>query len=670
MKVFLNGIGLRFWVTVLSYLGILTASFYLAYELRFDFALPEEFQAERLRLLVYAVAIKFLGLVLLRQMGSMLRYFSIPDLIRVSAAMAISSALLIAPRLLGQSSYVFPRGVLLIDLLLSIVGLCAFRIALRVYQERLALAQTGKGTKLEDIVIVGAGDTGASLAKELLTKPARGLKPVAFLDDDPAKLGRLVHGIPVIGRPEELDYAKLPSVRTVVVAMPSAPQRRVREIVLLLVKQGYRVEIIPAIEDLASGRAKASHIRAVEVEDLLGREPVSLDTVAIRKFVEGKAVMVTGAGGSIGSELCRQIARLNPKRLLMVEQSEVSLFQIEQEMNELGMGAIAMPLVANILDGVRMTDIFSRLHPQVIFHAAAHKHVYMMERQPSEAIRNNSMGTRFLGEIAATFRAEAFVLISTDKAINPTNVMGASKRLAEIHLQAIQARLLKPHPTSQFGETVVTASARGGHLALEMPGAMATRPAEMAHAGTAAHSTAGAPAGTKFMAVRFGNVLGSSGSVVPIFKKQIAAGGPVTVTHPDVTRYFMTIPEAVGLVMQAAVIGKGGEIFVLDMGQPVKICDLARQMIELSGLKVGDDIEIKYTGLKPGEKLYEELQHHNEQHLPTDHSRIMRFVPNGDASAASALAIDQLEPILYTVSPNPIKEQIKSIIPEYMPYLE
>lgn len=699
MKAFLTGIGLRFWVTISSYLGILAASFYFAYELRFDFALPGEFQEERLRLLPYAVAVKFLGLVLLRQMGSMLRYFSIPDLVRVATAMALSSALLIVPRMLGQATYVFPRGVLLIDLLLSIVGLCAFRIALRIYQERLTMAQTGKSGKLEDILIVGAGDTGASLAKELLSKPARGLKPVAFLDDDPAKRGRLVHGIPVLGRAEELADAKLPPVRTVVVAMPSAPQRRIREIVLLLVQRGYKVEIIPAIEDLASGRAKASHIRAVEVEDLLGRDPVTLDTSAIRKFVEDKVVMVTGAGGSIGGELCRQIARLNPKRLLMVEQSEVSLFQIEQEMNELGMGAIAMPLVANILDPVRMKDIFSRLHPQVVFHAAAHKHVYMMERQPSEAIRNNSIGTRLLGEIAAAFKTEAFVLISTDKAINPTNVMGASKRLAEIHLQAMQARIALAETgdrRSEAGEAPLFAAANpvfvhgSGASSVAKPRQMSDEEvngsAEAGESRTEAVALKSdaklqSPAShlpppsaaiplTKFMAVRFGNVLGSSGSVVPIFKKQIAAGGPVTVTHPDVTRYFMTIPEAVGLVMQAAVMGKGGEIFVLDMGQPVKIADLARQMIELSGLKVGDDIEIKFTGLKPGEKLYEELQHHDEQHLSTEHPRVMRFVPKGDAAAASAQAIDQLEPILYTVSPNPIKEQIRSIIPEYTPYLD
>lgn len=675
MKNYLSGLGLRFWMTVACYLGILAASFFLAYELRFDFAVPPEMEAERVRLLKYALVVKFLGLVLLRQTGSMLRYFSLPDLVRVSVAMAASSALLIVPRFLGYVDYVFPRGVLLIDLLLSIVGLCVFRIGLRVYQERVSLARRVTSRPMEKIAIVGAGDTGASLANDLLNMPARGFKPVVFADDDPKKKGRLLHGVPVIGRPEDLLKVNLEGVGTVIVAMPSAPQRRVREIVLFLAQHGYKVEIVPALEDLASGKARVSNIRPVEVEDLLGREAVSLDTGAIRRFVEDKVVMVTGAGGSIGSELCRQIARLNPHRLLLVDQAEGSLFLIEQEMNELGMGAIATPLVADILDEARMTDIFNRLRPQVVFHAAAHKHVYLMERQPAEALHNNSKGTRILGEIAAHFGVESFVLISTDKAINPTSLMGASKRLAEIHLQALQARL-RAGVRSRIAASEGHGDTTSPYLAPGRPAAGGTQPVSAPAVVGRVEGTpfpsieASSASKTKFIAVRFGNVLGSSGSVVPIFKKQIAAGGPVTVTHPDVTRYFMTIPEAVGLVMQAAVLGEGGEIFVLDMGQPVKISDLAKQMIELSGFTVGEDIEIKFTGLKPGEKLYEELQHHDESHLATNHPRIMRFVPNGDATSASARAIDQLEPILYTSSPNAIKQQLKAIVAEYSPHLD
>jgi FlaA1/EpsC-like NDP-sugar epimerase len=676
-----------------AYTLILAASFYVAYEIRFDFSVPLEMQQERLRLLKYAVLTKLILLILFRQTGSVLRYFSIPDLLRIGVSMAIASSLLIAPRLLHEANYIFPRGVLLIDLILSVAGLCAFRLGLRILQERMVLSRRFTSKKMERIAIIGAGDTGASLANDLLNMPARGLKPAVFLDDNPRKKGTLVHGISVIGRPEELPHCKAADVSTVVVAMPSAPQKRVREIVLFLAQHGYKVEIVPALEDLVSGKAKASRIRPVEVEDLLGREPVELDITSIRKFVENKVVMVTGAGGSIGSELSRQIARLNPRRLLMVDQSEPALFLIEQELNNGGFSGTAVPLVADILDGVRMNALFSAYVPQVVFHAAAHKHVYLMERQPSEAIKNNAVGTRKLAEIAAAHEAEAFVLISTDKAVNPTNVMGASKRLAELHLQALHgSKGLRAKGEEARGEELGAKRAKSEAAAgVRLPVARASGQVPVAgegrepsakgeEVGAKGETVAGERLSeegadgrlrrTKLMAVRFGNVLGSSGSVVPIFKRQIAAGGPVTVTHPDVTRYFMTIPEAVGLVLQASVLGNGGEIFVLDMGQPMKIVDLARHMIELSGFKVGEDIEIKFIGLKPGEKLFEELQHHTEQHVPTVHPRIMRFVNGGDAAEASRMAIEEVEPFVDELPPLDIKRSLKVVIPEYEPSLE
>lgn len=656
---------------LVAYTAILAISFYLAYEIRFDFSVPLIFQDERLRLFRYALATKLILLVLFRQTGSVLRYFSIPDLFGISVAMVLASTLLIAPRLLNAANYVFPRGVLLIDLILGIGGLCAFRLGVRVFQERLVLARRFRKKKLQRIAIIGAGNTGASLAKDLLTMPARGLRPVGFFDDDARKTGTLVHGVEVVGTPEELPQSKISDVTMVVVAMPSAPQKRIREIALFLAKEGYKVEIVPALEDLASGKAKVSRIRPVEVEDLLGREEVALDTSAIRKFVEKKAVMVTGAGGSIGSELCRQIARLNPRRLLMVDQSEPALFKIEQELNAEGFSGTALPCVADVLDIPRMNSLFDTHAPQVVFHAAAHKHVFMMERQPSEAIKNNAVGTRKLAELAIAHHAEAFVLISTDKAVNPTNVMGASKRLAELHLQALHAELAAGGGARS---ELARAKARTEIEARRPFGNFGAQP----HGGSddtgqvpPPPETAKRPfSGTKLMAVRFGNVLGSSGSVVPIFKRQIEAGGPVTVTHPEVTRYFMTIPEAVGLVLQASVLGKGGEIFVLDMGQPMKIVDLAKQMIELSGFKVGEDIEIKFSGLKPGEKLFEELQHHSEEHVPTEHPRIMRFVNAAAASEASRMAISELEPFVDELSPAELKRQLKVLIPEYQPCLE
>jgi FlaA1/EpsC-like NDP-sugar epimerase len=610
----------RFFITGGIYAVIIAACFYVAFEIRFDFAVPPEHQEARVRIVGLLVGVKLLVLLLFGQAGSMLTYFSIPDFIRVTGAMFLSSALMIVPRLTGYPLYTPPRGVLLVDLLLSIACFCAFRITLRLYRERITMGKKLGERRGEKIAIVGAGDAGASLASDLINTPGRGFKPVVFLDDDPNKKGKAIHGVRIAGPAEVLpDLPEADEVTSVIIAMPSASTKRVREIILFLAQKGYKVETLPALEELTSGRARVSRIRPVEIEDLLGREQVALDNAAIRKLVEGRVVMVTGAGGSIGSELCRQIAHLNPSRLLLLDQSEPSLFTIEQELIEAGMGAIIQPLVADILDQERMGYLLKRFQPAVLFHAAAHKHVFMMERQPAEAIRNNSMGTRVLAQLASAHGVATFVMISTDKAINPTNIMGASKRLAEIHLQAIQTN---------------------NHTA------------------------------TKFIMVRFGNVLGSSGSVIPIFKKQIAAGGPVTVTHPDVIRYFMTIPEAAGLVLQASVLGKGGEIFVLDMGNPVKIVDLAKQLIELSGLKVGDDVEIKFTGLKPGEKLFEELQHVDEQHLATEHPRIMRFIPGNDCRELSTRAIAEIEPKLHAVSNNELKALVKTVVPEYSPFLD
>lgn len=666
--------GWRLLVALVAYAAILSASLYLAYEIRFDFAVPADVKADQSRWFGYVILGKLLMLGLFRQIGSVLRYFSIPDLARVGASMALATMLMLASRWVSGETYIVPRGVMVVDLVLSIAGLCAFRLSLRILQERLLLARRFPSKKLERIAIIGAGDTGASLANDLLNMPARGLKPVAFFDDDRRKKGTLVHGVDVVGPPEDLVHSKFAEVTTAVIAMPSAPQKRVREIALFLAKEGYKVEIVPALEDLASGKAKVSRIRPVEVEDLLGREEVELDTTAIRKFVENKSVMVTGAGGSIGSELCRQIARFNPRRLVLVDQSEPALFQIEQELNAEGFSGTALACVADVLDLARMNSLFGIHAPQVVFHAAAHKHVFMMERQPSEAIKNNAVGTRKIAELAIAHHAEAFVLISTDKAINPTNVMGASKRLAELHLQALHAGLVTGGSVKADGGPLPAVSGRAGTRqgkvedSENLKNAVATRTALAAS--TASTRSNQAQGGTKLMAVRFGNVLGSSGSVVPIFKKQIEAGGPVTVTHPDVTRYFMTIPEAVGLVLQASVLGKGGEIFVLDMGQPMKIVDLAKQMIELSGFKVGEDIEIKFSGLKPGEKLFEELQHHSEQHAPTEHPRIMRFVNDGAPTETSRMAIAELEPFVDELSPADLKRQLKVLIPEYQPCLE
>lgn len=670
---------------------MISASLYVAYELRFDFGVPESYQQERLRILPEVVGIKLVALILARQLGTLLTYFSVPDLLRLARAMVASSALLLLPRFVGLPELSAPRGVLLADFLLCFGALCGGRILMRLYRERMLSAErtdSGVRPQLQLIAIIGAGDAGATLAKEFLSYPTRGFRPIMFFDDDPAKHGKLIHGIPVLGRPETLAEAKnLSTLAKAVIAMPSATAKRIREIVAVFTEQGLKVETLPSLEELASGRVRASRIRPVEVQDLLGRETVDLDSTGIRQNIENRCVLVTGAGGSIGSELCRQIAALNPKRLLMVEQSEGALFTIEQELNELGFGGFAVPLVADILDGERMNYIFSRYRPAVVFHAAAHKHVYMMERQPAEAIRNNAFGTRQIALVAAAHGVDAFVLISTDKAINPTNVMGATKRLAELQLMAV-ADAQSASPGAE-GRDQRLASGRlspddrrpaktiGFSVAAEAttppPSSLAPAAGDFANAKIQTPKAKPAPSArggeTKFMAVRFGNVLGSSGSVIPIFKRQIANGGPVTVTHADVTRYFMTIPEAVGLVLQSFVLGKGGEIFVLDMGQPVKIVDLARQMIELSGFRVGEDIEIKFTGLKPGEKLFEELKHHSEEYAPTSHPRIMQFRSRADGPCDETI-LRELEEKLHKLDANQLKALLKRIVPEYAPYLD
>jgi FlaA1/EpsC-like NDP-sugar epimerase len=562
---------------------------------------------------------KLAFLLVFGQFSGLLSYFSLPDLQRLFYATSSSTVLLLVMRLGSGTFYSPPRGVILVDFVLSFLFLAGTRLGFRVIRGRYFAKDGRSSRRAKRVGIIGAGDAGASLARELVTKRGLGLQPVAFFDDDVGKRRSRIHDIPVIGRPEELLNSKLNlELEKCIIAMPSAPAKRIGEIVKILQQARLPFETIPALDQLATGQVKVSQLRQVEIQDLLGRDPVELDTDNIRELLKGRVVMVTGAGGSIGSELCRQIASFSPQRLLLVEQSEVQMFQIEQELIQSGHGGVVLPLIADILDAPRIRSIFERFGPAVVFHAAAHKHVPMMESQPAEAIKNNILGTAQIAEMALETGVDRFVLISTDKAINPTNVMGATKRMAEIFLQAL-------------------------------------------HAGNASR--------TKFMAVRFGNVLGSSGSVIPTFNRQIAAGGPVKVTHPDVTRYFMTIPEAVGLVLQSAAQGDGGEIFVLDMGKPVKIVDLARQLIELSGLRPDEDIEIEFVGLRPGEKLFEELSHKGENISPTNHPKIMRFVSEPLPLKEVRAQLESLTGHLNETDPNQFKLLLKTCVPEYQPYL-
>jgi len=610
---------LRFAAILFVYGVELGLVFYLAYELRWDFATPDEYARQRLTLLIPIVACKLILLQSFGQFRSVLSYFGLADFGGVVISMCTVSGFMLALWYGSEVSAAPSRGVILMDFVLSVALISAFRLSLRVLRTWSIASHEHAGMAERRVAIIGAGDVGEALAKDLLQRRSSGLHPVFFIDNDPHKIGRSIHGLPVYGPLEKLvKLAPMARVNELVITLKGATPKRLKEIVELGRQIGATTQIIPSFTQLASGEVKVERSRPVAIEDLLGRAPVNLDSAGITRLLGDRVVLVTGAGGSIGSELCRQILAQRPRQLVMVDQTEIALFEIEQELVGTELGARLAPLIVDVTDGPAIRGVFERYRPEIVFHAAAHKHVPLMERQPAEALKNNTLATAGLTRLASEFGVERFVLISTDKAINPTSVMGCTKRLAEKTLQASQ----------------------------QAPGNQ-----------------------TAFLAVRFGNVLGSSGSVIPTFKRQIAQGGPVTVTHHEMTRYFMTIPEAVGLVLQTATLGRGGEIFILDMGQPVKIIEMARQMIELSGYRPEIDIEIKITGLRPGEKLFEELRHNEEIHTATDHPRIFQLKSESGPTNAAAW-LEALHRTVEAGGSPAIKQAMQRLVPEYTPFLD
>ncbi len=500
------------------------------------------------------------------------RYAGVAELERVTLATigvgGLSTVIggLLLPKL-GLLPARVPLSVLALDASLTVFVVAAPRLLASILARR-PFGNDGHGKR---VLIAGAGSAGNIIAKELLAHPQLGLRPVGFLDDDPRKKGLWLCGMPVFGPPDRLPaLRKEYDVEEVIIAMPSAPGSVVRAIVQLAAAAGVSARTIPGMFELLSGRVEIATLRPVRIEDLLRREPIQTDMAQVQGFIEGQVVLVTGAGGSIGSELCRQVAALCPAKLLLLGHGENSIFEIHRELAESFPDVLFVPIIADIRDQERLRATLSPHPPNTIFHAAAHKHVPLMEENVPEAVTNNVLGTRNVAEVAVEMGTTHFVLISTDKAVRSTNVMGATKRVAELIVQDL---------------------------------------AERHH--------------RNFIAVRFGNVLGSRGSVVPAFLRQIEAGGPVTVTHPEMRRFFMTIPESVQLVLQAGALGKGGEIFVLDMGEPIRIVDLATDLIRLSGLEVGRDIEIHFTGVRPGEKLNEELFFGKEVANPTEHPKVL-----------------------------------------------
>ena len=504
-----------------------------------------------------------------------------------------------------------PLSVLFLDMLLSAVFVTLPRLGVRLLSRRRLRRSHADSDRA---IIVGAGAAGELIGKELLGHPQIGLQPVGFVDDDTRKHGHRMLDLPVLGALKDLSrLIDEVAAHEVIIAMPRAPGKTVREVVEAAHAAGARARIVPGMFDILSGRVSVTALREVQIEDLLRREPISTDLDLVRTLATGETVLVTGAGGSIGSELCRQLARLEPARIIMLGHGENSIFDTFHEMARLAPMVTCIPVIADVRDRRRMQEIFETYRPYAVFHAAAHKHVPLMETNGAEAVTNNVLGTRNVAELSAEYDARHFVLISTDKAVRPTNIMGATKRVAEQIVQRIAEEQ-----------------------------------------------------GRNFVAVRFGNVLGSRGSVVPTFLRQIRDGGPITITHPEMRRYFMTIPEAVQLVLQAGALGKGGEVFVLDMGEPVKIVDLANDLIRLSGLEVGD-IEIRFSGTRPGEKLYEELFFNSENASPTSHPKVLR-AKNGALPVGVEAAVDRLlDEAARGVNADELRVLLLRLVPDYTP---
>lgn len=594
---------------LLSQTWLIIVTYYLSFLLRFDFSPEAPERHLLLRTLPFVVLVKLAIFYLFGLVRGWWRYVGMSDLADISKAATLSSAILYPffESVFANSGY--PRSVLAIDLALTILAMGGARFVVRAYTEH---AQTS--VKREGAIVVGAGQAGSAIVRELKNNPSLLFKPVAFVDDDLTKTGIRIHGVRVFGQTSDLPrLIEELDATCVLIAIPSATGPQVERIIRRCRECKVDFKILPALSERLNNTASVKELRSLNVEDLLGRTPVLLDTESIRQRVEDKTLLITGAAGSIGSEIVRQAAKHNPRGLVLFERSENDLFKLCNELSEHFPTLNYVPVVGDILDVGTLRDTFAFHRPNSVFHAAAYKHVPMMERNCFQAVVNNIFGTYNVALVARQFRVEDFVMLSSDKAVNPTNIMGVTKRVAELILLGLQ------------------------------------------------HET------TRFVAVRFGNVLGSNGSVLPIFQHQVARGGPVTVTHPDAKRYFMTIPEAVQLVLQASTMGKGGEIFILDMGDPIRIQDLARNVIKLSGLQPDKDIQVSFTGLRPGEKLVEELLTEGEGITRTWHDKI-RVLSSSEVSFEQIREwLDTLSALVEAKNMHGLVSKLCAIVPEYTP---
>ena len=619
MKLLQPYLNFKFAAIFVAYVALAFLSLTVAYLLRFDFQIPQSFIEGRNSAYLWYIGTQVAFLFAFGQFDAVFSEFRLPDLFRLFISLILSSFYVLFLWYIYKGEGVPPRSVIITNLLLYFVLISGMRIFLRIYSGEHFVSWLSGIKEYDYVAIIGAGEVGAVIGADLLSKQrSLGIKPIVYLDDSDSKIGRLLNGIPVVDTVDGLEkVAARYRINKVIIAFPSAPSKRIREVAETARSLGLEVDIVPALTDLVSGRATATQIRPVELEDLLGRETVDLNFTNIRKMLSGQRILVTGAGGSIGRELVAQILEHDPESLLCIDKSELAIFDLNFSLlDDHTLKDRVKTCILDITQSDYLKHHLSDFKPTIIFHAAAHKHVNLMEDQPEEALRNNFFASIKLMKLACELSVDRFIFISTDKAINPTSVMGVSKRLAEIAMQKIQVR---------------------------------------------------AAVQTKFMAVRFGNVLGSSGSVINIFKAQIEKGGPLTVTDPEVTRYFMTVSEAIGLVLESATQGVGGEIFVLDMGEPIKIAELARKMIALSGFKENVDIDIEFTGLKSGEKLYEEVQHFDEVHAQTDHMRIFKFVANNDYPISLEAIEAKLSEAMKLHKADGIKGTVKSLVKEYSP---
>jgi FlaA1/EpsC-like NDP-sugar epimerase len=605
----------RLWLILLFKAVLISLALLIAFLLRFDFHLTAQLWHTYLLLLPFALVIKFLIFWQQGLLRGWWRYVSMADALLLARANLFASTAFILVLVFLNRLDGMPRSVLILDCIFCFGFMAGTRFLTRAARENYLPDFSGERRAETRTLIIGAGNAGQAIAREVRLNQTLKKQIVGFIDDDRQKQGHQLVGFKVLGTLDDLSaICRQEKVEEIIIAVPSVRGKEMRAIVERCEHLQISFKTLPGVGDLINGRVSIQQVRDVDLDDLLGRAPIRLDLERIRTFIAGKRVLVTGAAGSIGSEICRQVSCFNPARIVLFDNAESPLFNIHRELANSNPELLHTAVIGDIRDRARVAGVFTDFQPQVVFHAAAYKHVPLMEDNPAEAANNNVHGTRVLVEAADHFQVESFVMISTDKAVNPTNVMGASKRAAELFVQSL---------------------------------ARSSR--------------------TRFVTVRFGNVLGSAGSVVPIFKEQIAKGGPVTVTHPDVTRFFMTIPEATQLVLQAGSMGEGGEIYLLDMGEPVRIVALAEELIQLSGFRPYEDIEISFTGLRPGEKLYEELLIAGEGIQPTSHEKIMiaRSIPVDRDGLI--VQLEELYRLQRVVDQPGVIAKLREIVPEFMP---